>query len=63
MPNPENPGVNVGNPDIPPAVKPTILLDVPRERPPLFIGGDGPIHPPVLETHLPPEGYEVTMVT
>ncbi|WP_254634771.1 ATP-binding protein [Paenibacillus sp. GbtcB18] len=63
VPIQENLGINVENADITPAVKPTILLDVHRDRPHLLIVDDDPINLQVLETILPPEEYEVTMVT
>ncbi|WP_372007161.1 ATP-binding protein [Paenibacillus chitinolyticus] len=63
VPIQENVWINGEKADIPPAVKPTLLLDVHRDRPHLLIVDDDPINLQVLETILPPEDYEVTMVT
>ncbi|EJL29119.1 ATP-binding protein [Brevibacillus sp. BC25] len=48
---------------IPSATKPTTLLDVNRDRPRLLIVDDDPVNLQVLEAILPPDEYEVTMVT
>ncbi|EGL17435.1 MULTISPECIES: ATP-binding protein [unclassified Paenibacillus] len=63
MPIQENAWINGEKADIPSAVKPTILSEVHRDRPHLLIVDDDPINLQVLETILPPEEYEVTLVT
>ncbi|NRS50799.1 ATP-binding protein [Brevibacillus sp. HB2.2] len=45
------------------ATKPTTLLEVNRDRPRLLIVDDDPVNLQVLEAILPPDEYEVTMVT
>ncbi|UED74915.1 ATP-binding protein [Brevibacillus sp. DP1.3A] len=48
---------------IPSATKPTTLLEVNRDRPRLLIVDDDPVNLQVLEAILPPDEYDVTMVT
>ncbi|WP_438824970.1 ATP-binding protein [Bacillus sp. JJ722] len=49
--------------EIPLATKQTTLLEMNRERPLLLIVDDDPVNLQVLEAILPPDEYEITMVT
>lgn len=49
--------------DIPPPSKPVALLEMNQDRPLLLIVDDDPVNLQVLETILPPDEYDVTMVT
>ncbi|MFC3769379.1 ATP-binding protein [Paenibacillus sp. GCM10012303] len=49
--------------DIPPPTKPITLLEMNRDRPLLLIVDDDPVNLQVLEAILPPDEYDVTMVT
>lgn len=49
--------------EIPPAVTQTTLLERNRHRPRIIIVDDDPVNLQVLEAILPPEEYEITMVT
>lgn len=49
--------------EIPSAMKPITLLEVNRDRPRLLIVDDDPVNLQVLEAILPPDEYDVTMVT
>lgn len=49
--------------EIPSATKRTTLLEMNRDRPRLLIVDDDPVNLQVLEAILPPEEYDVTMVT
>ncbi|WP_429844392.1 ATP-binding protein [Brevibacillus sp. FIR094] len=49
--------------ELPSATKPTTLLEVNRDRPRLLIVDDDPVNLQVLEAILPPDEYDVTMVT
>ncbi|URN95883.1 MAG: ATP-binding protein [Candidatus Pristimantibacillus lignocellulolyticus] len=59
----ENVSIKAEKADIPIAAKPTTLLEMNRERPILLIVDDDPINLQVLEAILPPDEYEVIMVT
>lgn len=59
----ENVSIKVEKADIPMAAKPTTLLKMNRDRPILLIVDDDPINLQVLEAILPPDEYEVMMVT
>ncbi|SMF92913.1 Putative regulator of cell autolysis [Paenibacillus uliginis N3/975] len=63
MPIQEKVSINSEKVDIPPATKPTTLLEVNRDRPLILIVDDDPINLQVLEAILPPDEYNVTMVT
>lgn len=49
--------------DIPPPTKPITLFEMNRDRPLLLIVDDDPVNLQVLEAILPPDEYDVTMVT
>ncbi|MNI24123.1 Sensory/regulatory protein RpfC [compost metagenome] len=59
----ENVSINAEKADIPMAAKPTTLLEIHRDRPILLIVDDDPINLQVLEAILPPDDYDITMVT
>jgi len=63
MPIQENISIKVEKADIPMAAKPTTLLEMDRDRPILLIVDDDPINLQVLEAILPPDEYDITMVT
>ncbi|GGG06894.1 hypothetical protein GCM10010913_30900 [Paenibacillus aceti] len=63
MPIQENISIKAEKADIPMAAKPTTLLEMNRDRPILLIVDDDPINLQVLEAILPPDEYEITMVT
>jgi sensor histidine kinase YesM len=63
MPIQENVSIKAEKADIPMAANPTTLLEMNRDRPILLIVDDDPINLQVLEAILPPDEYDVMMVT
>ncbi|GAA3410708.1 ATP-binding protein [Paenibacillus hodogayensis] len=63
MPIPPNMTINTEKADISLAAKPTTLLEMNRDRPLLLIVDDDPVNLQVLEAILPPDEYDITMVT
>ncbi|WP_307400329.1 hybrid sensor histidine kinase/response regulator [Paenibacillus anaericanus] len=63
MPTQEHVSSKAVKADIPMTAKPTTFLEMDRDRPILLIVDDDPINLQVLEAILPPDEYDITMVT
>jgi len=59
----DNVSINPEKADLPPATEPITLLKVNRDRPRLLIVDDDPINLQVFEAILPPDEYDVALVT